>query len=117
MYAVDLVNSSQSNIIYKAVYNSTGTVFFDGIQRNKNGDIYYSHNQNRYYLGKIVNPDIYAGNISVNMNSIYLPNSTIGNQTSIGLPRLIEKAVADVYYPCTNNLVLDTTETNNDFIY
>lgn len=120
MYAVDLINSTQSNIIFKTIYSSTNPITFNAIQRNRKGDIYVAHNINRYYLGKIISPDIYSGNISVDLNNIHLQDSSnpfSNNQSSFGLPQLIENPNIDIYYPCINNLLLNTTETNNNFVY
>lgn len=89
LYAVDLENSTPSNVIYSQIYDFGGTAC-SAIQRNKNNDIYISK-QSSYYLGRIINPDFYSpSSMSVNMQDLLLGNNMFGQRTNHGLPQLIE---------------------------
>lgn len=113
VYAVDLLNSTSGNVISSQIYgDSTPNTFGKGMQRNKYGDIFLS-NYNSNYLGKINNPNTYSNNLSVTMNALQLAN----RHASYGLPQLVPYFERETYYPCINNLTLDTPETNNNFVY
>lgn len=113
IYAVDLVNSTPTNVQHIELYHgepaSTNGI---GIQRNKYGDIYLSKTQ-KTFLGKIINPNVFGPNMSVNLNAV----SLISGKTAFGLPRLVYvQGQANNYFPCMENLLL-TTEPNTFSYY
>ncbi len=113
VHAVDLLNSTTGNVISSQIYgDSTPNTFGKGMQRNKYGDIFLS-SYNSNFLGRINNPNTYSNNLSVTMNAVQLAN----RYASYGLPQLVPYFEKQTYYPCINDLVLDTPETNNNFVY
>lgn len=122
LYAVDLESSTPSNVIYSQIYDFGGTAC-SAIQRNKNNDIYISK-QSSYYLGRIINPDIYSpSNMSVNMQDLLLGNNMFGQRTNHGLPQLIETTRnGNTQYclselECQPDLTLFTPETNTNYTH
>jgi hypothetical protein len=113
LYAVDLVNSTASNVLSNWIYNSPEFIFALGLQRNKYNDIYIAKYMSGY-LGKINNPN---GNI--NAMSVDMQNINLGNGKSVyGLPPLIESPYdTTAYSPCMDNLTLTTTEQHVNFTY
>lgn len=114
LYAVDLLNSTSSNVISSQIYAETSStqIYGTGIQRNKYGDIYISRYDSNF-LGRVNNPNVYGAGMSVTMNAVQLGTRL----ASYGLPQLIPYFVKETYYPCINNITLDTPETNTDFVY
>lgn len=115
IHAVDLVNSTSSNVQHMEIYHPAADPSFEGlaIQRNKYGDIYVSKPDN-IYLGKILNPDVYSSAMGVNMDALLLLNGG----TRYGLPQLVESVYDTApYYPCISNLTLSSPELNNNFTY
>lgn len=113
IYAVDLVNSTSSNVQYTQIYNEIDAPLHTGItlQRNKYGDIYIAKSDN-LFLGKVINPDVYGSNISVNMSAVNL-----GGKISLyGLPQLVPMKESSEGSPCVDNLLL-TTEPNMYYYY
>ncbi|MBM7417902.1 MULTISPECIES: T9SS type A sorting domain-containing protein [Chryseobacterium] len=110
IFAIDLLNSTSSNINVLQIFNDTSS-FNSGtaLQRNKYGDIYINrHGSN--FLGRINNPDVFGSSINVNLNDIYLGSNKF---TTYGLPQLVplfEEA------SCIDSLTL-TTEPNLSFYY
>lgn len=117
IHAVDLINSTSSLVQSLEIYNDPassnppGYGYSMGIQRNVHGEIYVSRPA-RTFLGRIVNPDIYGANMSLNVNAVNLGNAS----TRYGLPQLISKYEPITYYPCIENLTL-TSEPNLNFYY
>ncbi len=117
IYAIDLVSSTPSNIIFSEIYD-LGSENCSAIQRNKYDDIYISK-PNSYYLGRILNPDFYGSNISVDMDHLLLGNNMFGQRTMHGLPPIIEtKGNANTENcACESDLILDTPETHSNHTY
>lgn len=113
IHAIDLVNSTPSNIQHMEIYHSAVDPLFEslGIQRNKYGDIYISRPDN-IYLGKILNPDVYGSSMGVDMNAVPLASGG----ARYGLPQPVESQY-DVtpYSPCMDQLTLSTPETHYTF--
>lgn len=116
IFAVDLVNSTNSNINVMQIYNdnSNNSPYPNTLQRNKYGDIYISR-YNNTFLGKINNPNVYGANINVNLNYINLGQN---KSATHGLPQLIPTLdqQSEGYYPCIDDLIL-TSENNLSFYY
>lgn len=96
IYAVDMLNSTTS-VVYNQIYNNPN-LECNAIQRNKYNDIYISYN-NRGYLSKIYNQDVYGAS-SVILDAINLQ----GRNTTKTLPSLL--IVAD--NPCPDSYSLAT---------
>ncbi|WP_313090689.1 T9SS type A sorting domain-containing protein [Chryseobacterium flavum] len=113
IHAIDLVNSTPSNIQHMEIYHPAVDPLFEslGIQRNKYGDIYISRPDN-IYLGKILNPDVYGSSMGVDMNAVPLASGG----ARYGLPQPVESQY-DVtpYSPCMDQLTLSTPETHYTF--
>ncbi|GAA4163233.1 hypothetical protein GCM10022217_31960 [Chryseobacterium ginsenosidimutans] len=110
IYAVDLVNSTTSNVYFMQIYSDSVTNRYMGIQRNKHGDVYVTRNASNF-LGKINNPNVYGSGMSVNMNAVSLYGSTM-----FGLPQLVPYFEnVGGYYPCIDNL--DLFSENNYYFY
>lgn len=116
VFAVDLLNSTISNVNSMQIFNgsSSGPSYtnYTSLQRNKSGNIYISK-YNSNFLGIINNPDVYGPNMTVTMNSL---NLGAGSIARFGLPQLIPKYEANTYYPCIDSLTL-TSEPNLSFYY
>lgn len=122
LYAVNLESSTPSNVIYSQIYDFGGTAC-SAIQRNKNNDIYISQ-MSSYYLGKIINPDIYSpSNMGVNMQNLLLGNNMFGQRANHGLPQLIETVrngntqYCSSELECLPDLTLFSPETNTDYTH
>lgn len=116
IYAVDLVNSTSSNVQYMEIFHDPNITSSSatGIQRNKYGDVYISRYSNSY-LGKIINPDVYSSAMGVDLNAVSLMKAT----TYYGLPQIVpihDKSGFDDYYPCVGNLTL-FSEPHMSFYY
>ncbi|HAO08228.1 MAG TPA: hypothetical protein DCQ50_14860 [Chryseobacterium sp.] len=79
--AIDMLNSTTS-VVYNQIYNNSNLECY-AIQRNKYNDIYISYD-NRGYLSKIYNPDVYGGS-SVILDAVNLQGKT----TTKTLPSLL----------------------------
>ncbi|MCF2219952.1 T9SS type A sorting domain-containing protein [Chryseobacterium sp. PS-8] len=118
IYAVNMLASTNNNIIYNSIANTiTGSVDFQGIQRNKYGDIYfkYAYIQNNY-IGKINNPDVFGG------ASLDLYNLNISPGYSSTNPNLFPQLVPtlntnNTSNNCVPNIVKNSQETNNIHTY
>ncbi|MBV8328379.1 T9SS type A sorting domain-containing protein [Chryseobacterium sp.] len=112
IHAIDLVNSTPSNVQHMEIYHPAVDPQFEelGIQRNKYGDIYISRSNN-IYLGKILNPDVYGPSMGVNMSAVPLA----AGGTRYGLPQPVESQY-DVtpYSPCMDQLTLSTPEIHDN---
>lgn len=116
IYAVDLVNSTSSNVQYTEIFHDTSNSSSSatGIQRNKYGDVYISR-YGKSYLGKVLNPDVYNSNMSVNLDAVSLGKST----TKYGLPQLVpihDNSGFEGYYPCIGYMTL-LSEPHMAFYY
>ncbi|MDR4954019.1 T9SS type A sorting domain-containing protein [Chryseobacterium sp. ES2] len=117
IYAVDLVNSTSSNVQYMKIFHDPSSITSSsatGIQRNIYGDVYISR-QSKSYLGKVINPDVYTSFMSVDMNAVSLLKAS----ASYGLPQIVpihDKSGFEGYYPCVGNLTL-FSEPNMSFYY
>lgn len=113
IHAIDLVNSTSSNVQHMEIYHPAVDPLFEelGIQRNKYGDIYISQ-PNNIYLGKILNSDVYSSSMTVNMSAVPLA----AGGARYGLPQPVESQY-DVtpYSPCMDQLTLSTPEIHNTF--
>jgi hypothetical protein len=110
IYAIDLVNSTTSNVNFLQVYTDSQATPYFSIQRNQHGNIYISK-ANSNFLGIINNPNTYGSGISVTMNSVNLGSGL----NTLGLPQLVP-TFSNSYHPCIESLVL-TYENNNLFNY
>jgi hypothetical protein len=117
MYAFDLLTSTPFNINYMEIYDLGPGRDCGSIQRNKYDDIYFSVPNNKF-LSKIINPDVYGPNISVDLDNIPLGLAPYGDSADAmyGLPQLVP-VLSNTYYPCMNSLVLSTYEMHNNFTY
>lgn len=113
IHAVDLVNSTSSNVLHTEIYTETNAPLHTGmtLQRNKYGDVYVSKSFSSF-LGKVINPDVYGSNMSVDFNAVNLG----GGQTQYGLPQLLPMKENSGGSPCIENLLL-TTEPNASYYY
>ncbi|SFN79536.1 Por secretion system C-terminal sorting domain-containing protein [Paenimyroides ummariense] len=106
VFAIDIPNSIGS-VVSRLIYsNSSITNDACGIQRNTQGDIYVSI-EDRDYLAKIVNHNSFL-NSYVDENNIYLN----GNSTRMGLPQR-----TPLHDGCISDILLNSPETNNNFLY
>ncbi|MBP0613789.1 T9SS type A sorting domain-containing protein [Chryseobacterium sp. cx-311] len=121
IYAIDLVSSTPSNIIFSQIYD-LGSEYCSAIQRNKYDDIYISKHSS-YYLGKILNPDYYSSNISVDINNLLLGNNMFGQRANHGLPQLVQTAAnGNISHcapenDCLPNITLQNSEVNVDYTH
>ncbi|GEN68469.1 T9SS type A sorting domain-containing protein [Chryseobacterium rhizosphaerae] len=113
IHAVDLVNSTSSNVLHTEIYTETNAPLHTGmtLQRNKYGEVYVSKSFSSF-LGKVINPDVYGPNMNVDFNAVHLGNG----QTQYGLPQLLPMKESFEGSPCIENLVL-TTEPNMSHYY
>ncbi|ROI03217.1 T9SS C-terminal target domain-containing protein [Chryseobacterium sp. G0240] len=113
IHAVDLVNSTSSNVLYTQIYTEMDAPLHTGmtLQRNKYGDIYIGKSNN-LFLGKVINPDVYGPNMSVNMSAVNLG----GKQSLYGLPQLLPMKENSEDSPCVDDLLL-ITEPNVSYYY
>lgn len=123
-YSVDLLNSTNNNLIYTAVPNVPANLGTSGIitlQRNKKGDIYFykPYNDTDKYLGQIINPDIY-GQSYADLYAVYFSNLPL-NAISVGsrndLPQLVPNLSESISYYCLASINLSSQENNSSHTY
>lgn len=116
-YAVDLLNSTNSNVVYTPIYNGmwgTGGLGYPStIQRNSKGDIYFhmvNYNAGQS-LSQIVNPDVY-GQSSINLNVLNYPSAMIYVGASNSFPQLLP-TLSKRTGTCVTSYDLTTAEMHN----
>ncbi|MDF2552717.1 MAG: hypothetical protein K0R77_1992 [Chryseobacterium sp.] len=123
-YSVDLLNSTNNNLIYTSVPNAQvnlGTTGIITLQRNKKGDIYFykPYNDTEKYLGQIINPDVY-GQSYADLYAIYFSNMP-SNAISVGsrndLPQLVPNLSESTSYYCLASINLSSQENNSSHTY
>lgn len=117
VYAVDLINSTNSSVQSMEIYHDPYSPDYgvSALQRNKYGDIYFGR-VDHPFLAKITNPDVYSPNIGINLTAIDLGSWLPYNAgPAWGLPQLVP-TLSETYYPCINDLIL-TNENNYIFNY
>ncbi|MEI7486968.1 MAG: T9SS type A sorting domain-containing protein [Chryseobacterium sp.] len=110
IYAIDLVNSTNTNLVYNNVTQSQiPNNYFEGMQRNTKGDIYVKFGYNDY-ISKIINPDVFGGS-SLDWANLYLLPGIARS-----FPQLVPSLKGNEGGGnCVSNITLQTPETN--FIY
>ncbi|PKF75870.1 T9SS type A sorting domain-containing protein [Chryseobacterium sp. PMSZPI] len=116
-YAVDLLNSTNSNVVSTPIYNgmwgTNGIGYPTTIQRNAKGDIYFhfvSYNEGRS-LSQIVNPDVY-GQSSINLNALNASSAMIFVGATNSFPSLLP-TLSRRTGACVASYDLTTAETHN----
>ncbi|AZA53716.1 T9SS type A sorting domain-containing protein [Chryseobacterium sp. G0201] len=110
IYAIDLVNSTNTNLVYNNVTQSQiPNNYFEGMQRNTKGDIYVKFGYNDY-ISKIINPDVFGGS-SLDWANLYLLPGLARSFPQL-VPSLKENEGGG---NCVSNITLQTPEIN--FIY
>lgn len=123
-YSVDLLNSTNNNLIYTSVPNAQvnlGTAGIITLQRNKKGDIYFykPYNDTEKYLGQIINPDNY-GQSYADLYAIYfsnMPSSAISVGSRNDLPQLVPNLSESTNYYCLASINLSSPENNISHTY
>lgn len=119
LYKIDLLNSTNANVISSALNTGQTDMYGMGIpitvQRNTKGDIYFyvPYYNNDKSLGKIVNPDVYSQS-SANLDGLLFLNLTqpaiyVGSINN--LPQLVPNLSGRVG-ACLASLTLSTAETH-----
>lgn len=123
LYAVDLSNSTNSNVIYNPISTLqpviNGSPGIGALERNTKGDIYFylpSYN-NGIYLGKIINPDVYGQSSADIANFNFTTMGGLGGGSLNNLPQLVPQLSTSTNYFCIAAINLNSTETNNNFTY
>ncbi|MDF2552507.1 MAG: hypothetical protein K0R77_1782 [Chryseobacterium sp.] len=125
IYKIDLLNSTNSNIIYSPLDTGQADMYNTGsiltIQRNTKGDIYFyiPYYNSGKYLGKINNPDIY-GLSSANLNGIdlsFYPDNAIYVGSTNNLPQLVPNLQESGINSCLASIHLSSPEINSTYNY
>ncbi|MDR6920586.1 T9SS type A sorting domain-containing protein [Chryseobacterium sp. 2987] len=114
LYAINLEASTNNNIVYSSVYpiNHTSIPYtaVEGMQRNKDGDIYIQYGYN-YSASKILNPDVYGG-ATLDLYNIYL-HPGVGRS----FPQLVPSLSASTGAHCIPDKILQNPEQNMNHTY